>query len=238
MKPHLIEKLNKQHFGNVSLNIHTFRSMKEKAKFTDKEFGEWWATPNHVVHDGSGHPNRKKRNISQKLTKFNNIKIAIDLALKNEGKCLSLEIKNCRTKLLWECKLGHSWYQNLNHIKFSNSWCPHCKFSKAAKSSAKNFYILNHWKDGSEIVCQGSWEKKVVDFLNERNIYYRWQCEIFTMPDGRTYRPDAFLVNENKWVEIKGYFRDDAEEKWNWFHKEYPNSELWNKEKLKQKGIL
>ena len=30
----------------------------------------------------------------------------------------------------------------------------------------------------------------------------------------------------------------DAREKWDWFHKEYPNSELWNKKKLQNMGIL
>ena len=64
------------------------------------------------------------------------------------------------------------------------------------------------------------------------------RSKVFTMPDGRTYRPDLFLVHESLWIEIKGYFRDDAEEKWNWFHKNYPNSELWDKERLKEKEIL
>ena len=58
------------------------------------------------------------------------------------------------------------------------------------------------------------------------------------MPDGRTYRPDLYLPAEDKWIEIKGYFRADAEEKWNWFHKEYPNSELWNDEKLRKMKII
>lgn len=39
-------------------------------------------------------------------------------------------------------------------------------------------------------------------------------------------------------MQIKGFFRGQAQEKCNWFHKKYPNSELWNKEKLKEMGIL
>jgi len=39
-------------------------------------------------------------------------------------------------------------------------------------------------------------------------------------------------------LKLSGYFRKDAKEKWNWFHKTYPNSELWDKEKLKEKRIL
>jgi hypothetical protein len=37
--------------------------------------------------------------------------------------------------------------------------------------------------------------------------------------------------------EIKGYFWKDALEKWSWFHQNYPNSELWDKNKLKQLNI-
>jgi hypothetical protein len=58
------------------------------------------------------------------------------------------------------------------------------------------------------------------------------------MPDGRFYYVDAYLPVKNLYVEIKGFFMNDAEEKWEWFHKEYPNSELWDKSKLVQLGII
>jgi hypothetical protein len=32
--------------------------------------------------------------------------------------------------------------------------------------------------------------------------------------------------------------REDAKEKWEWFHSNYPNSELWNESKLKEMKIL
>ena len=108
---------------------------------------------------------------------------------------------------------------------------------KAAKSS-NNSYILKHWLSNENIVCVASYEKMVISYLNKNYIDYNWQPQVFTMLDGRTYRPDLYLPDEDKWIEIKGYFRDDAEEKWEWFHKEYPNSELWDKKKLKEAGIL
>jgi len=74
--------------------------------------------------------------------------------------------------------------------------------------------------------------------LNKNRINFRWQHKTFKMPDGRTYRPDMYLFSTRKWIEIKGYFRKDALEKWNWFQTVKPNSELWNKDKLKDMGIL
>ena len=114
---------------------------------------------------------------------------------------------------------------------------------KQAKSQNKS-YTLIHWKTGEEVVCVGSYELRVVEFLNKNKIDYRWQSEIFEMifktelGNIKTYRPDLFLIEQNLWVEIKGYFRKDAREKWDWFHEKYPNSELWDKFKLKEKGIL
>lgn len=108
------------------------------------------------------------------------------------------------------------------------------KIAKACNKTA----IRYHWKTNEELVCQGSYETKVVDFLNKNKINFLWQPEIFVMSNGKTYRPDLFLVNENKWIEIKGYMRKDAQEKWDWFKTHNPTAELWNQKKLKEIGIL
>jgi len=49
-----------------------------------------------------------------------------------DGKCLSLDYKNARTKLTWECNKGHRWKASLDNIK-SGKWCPVC-----AKDLRKN----------------------------------------------------------------------------------------------------
>jgi hypothetical protein len=109
---------------------------------------------------------------------------------------------------------------------------------KTAKS-LKNSFILHHWRTKEEVICTGSWEKKVVEYFNKNKINYLWQPKTFHIKEKNTsYRPDCYLPDLDLWVEIKGYFRGRAEEKWNWFHTTYPNSELWNKEKLKEMGIL
>lgn len=107
--------------------------------------------------------------------------------------------------------------------------------------SQQNKIIKYHWRDGRQLICQASWEPKVVDWLNKNQIDFLWQLidfEPFEMPNGKMYRPDLFLIEQNKWIEIKGWFRRDAKEKWDWFHSQYPNSELWNEPKLKEMKIL
>lgn len=184
----------------------------------------------------------------------------IEIARNKGGKCLSDIYININTPMLWECGKGHVWKARLNDIKNGNQWCPICakdrrkktnmlkygadhpmKNMNVAKKCARNqtkSCILYHWKTGEELVCQASWEKSVVEYFNANQINFRWQHKIFTMLDGRTYRPDCYLYSTKKWIEIKGYFRKDAREKWEWFQAIKPNSELWNKKKLKQMGIL
>jgi hypothetical protein len=113
---------------------------------------------------------------------------------------------------------------------------------KAARS-ANNSSILKHWKTGEELVCVGSYERKTVEFLNLNKIEFEWQPQTFRMPideNGKikTYRPDLYLPEAQLWVEIKGYFRKDAREKWDWFCSLHRNSELWDKTKLKEFNIL
>ncbi len=96
-----------------------------------------------------------------------------------------------------------------------------------------------HWLTGEEIWTQGSYESSTIYDLNNRRINYLWQPKTFTLANGKTYRPDLYLIDEDKWVEIKGYFRKDALEKWTEFHEKIcPNSELWDGPKLKEFKII
>ena len=63
-------------YGNtITLDESTFVNRHTKAKFIDIDYGEWWATPSHVISDNSGHPARRNLKISEKNTK-NTILIA------------------------------------------------------------------------------------------------------------------------------------------------------------------
>ena len=59
------------------------------------------------------------------------------------GKCLSIDYKNNRSKLLWECKDNHKWEATPGSIVNSNTWCPYCSgrkgdFISRANEIAKN----------------------------------------------------------------------------------------------------
>ena len=77
----------------------------------------WKAKPHHIKE---GHWCPKCAGV-EKLT----INEMHDLAKQKEGKCLSKEYVNAHTKLMWQCKEGHTWKATPNKIQ-SGRWCPLC----------------------------------------------------------------------------------------------------------------
>jgi hypothetical protein len=108
--------------------------------------------------------------------------------------------------------------------------------TKVAIQQTRSQQVL-HWKTRRYVVCVGSYEVAVVTHLNHLRINYEWQPRAFPMPNGRTYRPDLYLPDLDLWIEIKGYFRKDAQAKWTWFHDAYPNSQLWTGKVLRDMGL-
>jgi len=317
------QKLYEIHGDNVLLDVSTYLNTRTKAKFIDKDYGEWWSTPNNIFSRGSSHPAReqekikktclkkygfanplqnkemiKKRSENRKLTIEqikNNLKnlygdlitikeetykgsqqhaIFIDKEfgswsarvtnvlcigrmhpkrgkINQVKKFLQLDKKLIKQKVKETTlkKYGVEHYSQTQEYKDRYLRTVNQKYGvnnvqqdkdislKSAKSS-NHTYILYHWKTNEELVCRGSYEKKVVEYLNKNKINFLWQPQVFKTPFNSTYRPDLYLADENKWVEIKGFFRKDAQEKWDWFISHYSNSELWDKKKLENLNIL
>lgn len=112
------------------------------------------------------------------------------------------------------------------------------EISLKAACSRNNRFLVDKWDTKEELVCVASFEKKVVEFLNANRISFEWQQTSFFLPDGRVYTPDLYLVDQDLWVEIKGRWIQESLYKYNWFHSQHPNSEVWGRKELKQKGIL
>ena len=87
---------------------------------------------------------------------------------------------------------------------------------------------------------RSSYETKVAKYLDENNIEWDYETIAFKLNNGTTYRPDFYLIKEDKWIEVKGYWYENKKEKFNLFKQLYPNIniEVWNKEKLQSLGIL
>lgn len=185
-----------------------------KMIFIDQEYGEFSATLDSIL---SGHFGKKRGSENRKKTNIE--KYGCSAPMQNPN----IVLKSIKTNLK---KYG---VKNPQQDKFI-----------ALKSirSAGQIIEIPHWKTNEMIPCQGGYEVKTVQYFNNNQIDFEAQSKVFMMPNGKTYRPDFYLSEQDKWIEVKGYMRKDAQEKWEWFHEVYPNSELWDKKKLKELGIL
>lgn len=208
-----IEELKLRLPPYIKIDESTFVRQRTKCKFIDDVYGEWWTTPDGVLR-GKDHPKRALDKIKQ----TNIAKFGVDNAAKSSIVRNKIEQTNLK-------RYGHKTSsQNLEVAR------------KNARSQTKRV-IKHHWKTNEEIVCVGSYEVLVIDYFNTNKMDYAWQPQVFKMPTGKVYIPDCYLPIEDKWVEIKGRFLGDAKEKWDWFHSTYPNSELWDRPKLKSMGL-
>ena len=119
-----------------------------------------------------------------------------------------------------------------------------CNFYGKQYHSKGSWYIC---KDGSKVWMRSSWEIKSATYFDEKNIEWLYEPKIFPIKyeyNGEikegTYKPDFFIVKEKCYIEIKGWWRDDGFVKYTAFLEQYPKLkiELYDKEKLKEKGIL
>jgi len=100
--------------------------------------------------------------------------------------------------------------------------------------------VLKHWKTEQLLNCEASYELAFVQWANYHHIDFDWQIP-HKMPDNRVYYIDAYIkdgIHTNMWIEIKGYMTPTGLEKWSWFHNEFTNSELWNRKRLLDLGII
>lgn len=104
-----------------------YKGTKDKLTLECDKGHSWNAILDNILR-GTWCPRCSKR---KKFT----LKDMNNLARKREGKCLSNKYINMKTKLLWECFRGHTWWAKPLHIKYSNSWCPTCAAQKIKKES-------------------------------------------------------------------------------------------------------
>jgi hypothetical protein len=266
MKPRLSKseidkRLYDIHKGVVFSDHSTFKSVNVKSRLVDVVHGEFWCKLNDVFSKKVGHPQRQLEKTKQTWAKkygVENISQSpsikrkkISTCIKNFGYEFSTQSPEVQLKIKANNyqKYGFESPNQSPVVKEKKKKVYLEKYGVAAPSQNKEIalkqaksvnysFIKYHWKTNEELVCQGSYEVKTVNYLNENQIEFEWQPRVFKMPNGKTYRPDLYLVDENKWIEIKGYMRKDAQEKWDWFKTQFPGAELWNKEKLKHMGIL
>lgn len=253
------DRIHKVFGDTITIDASQYSGATSECTFIDSEFGQWRTTLRELLNS-KGHPERAKLsradNVRWTKEELNELLINIDCGrITMVGPYTDM---STRTTFL-DRKFGEFAATPLNVIHHGTGH-PKRAIERRSETMMKNFGVPHHlqndvqfqkawkarftqyrekyWLTGESLLCTGGWELKVVRYLNNLQIEFLWQPKAFRMPDGRTYRPDLFLIKENIWVEIKGYFPEQSREKWTWFQTIYPNSELWDKVKLTELGIL
>jgi len=146
-----------------------------------------------------------------------------------------LLLKNgVRLKTGKEAKRGVDSYKKLNGIKGH-------RFNKTPPQGAGKC----DWFFYNGVKYQGSWEFKLGLWLLERRINFLCHENVrrfkYTIgQEEHTYCPDFYLPDEDKYLEVKGYFSQVSKMKLDIIEKNYPNIkiEIYDKQKLETEGIL
>lgn len=256
------QRIFKTHSDEMNIDESTFVNTYTKCRFVDKDYGEFFNTPRNIYNQKQSHPSRRIGKLRKAFLKnLNEVSRIISLVpAKWIGK--KEEYQDNKSKLTLLCgKCNKVWFACFNKITQGRG-CHHCKSEKqrqtliinygvdvpcknlniakkAAQNSARKT-IVHDWKN-RELVCQSTNEIAVIRWLSETKQDFDWQIP-FRMPDGKLYLIDLYIPRRNLYIEIKGTFRDWVpnscdREKWDWFHSEHLNSELWDEQKLKDLGL-
>ena len=223
------EEVNARIPNHLKVDYTTYVDTATKCRFVDIEYGELFAIPWNVFR--SKKPLHEKRLRSMYADRVENLLLSIESEWILDKTSYVNRLTNMRFihPILGEknCLLAGI-IENFD-TNSSNS-------SNKTKTKFK-LYTKKHWKTQEDLTCVGKYERNVVDYLNSLKVDYDWQIPIL-MPDGRKYICDLYVKDWDKWIEIKGKFFVIGKYKWEWFHSAYPNSELWDSNKLNELGIL
>jgi len=76
-------------------------------------------------------------------------------------------------------------------------------------------------KNNGKIWLRSTYEVAYAKWLDSNNIEWLYEIKAFKLSNGRTYRPDFYLIKESKFVDTKGYLTLKSKEKIELFKKEY-----------------
>lgn len=147
-------------------------------------------------------------------------KISKSLIGKSTGKGKTIEIEQSRK-------------ENLSKSikrRYELGWMP-----KAGRCKKIKYYSVI----AGNVLLDGNWELKVAEYFDNNSINWKRNTQKFKYYNTikniiSHYTPDFYLVDENKYVEVKGYETELDKIKWSQFTE---HLEVWKRGDLKLRGI-
>lgn len=97
----------------------------------------------------------------------------------------------------------------------------------------------SRWAKYKDIWMRSNWEILYAIYLDSKNIKWQYEPKTFDLGD-TTYCPDFYLPKKDLYIEIKGYWRDDAKQKFELFRIKYPKTKIkvLMKEQLQEMKVI
>ena len=140
-------------------------------------------------------------------------------------------------------------YKDKMSVSTKKSWKTKPKMKNCGKNSHMFGKPPHHGKVYThispfqgEIKLNGSYEHKYALYLDSNSVKWYYEPKYFDLilnEKETSYTPDFYIPSQDKYIEIKGYWRDDSKEKYELFLKTYPEIKikLLMLEDLKELGI-
>jgi hypothetical protein len=254
------ERVREIHEGRVSMDVSTYAGLRVRCRFIDVDYGEWYTTPFSAITMKRGHPKRGYRKMAEGQTITRTEMEARLQRVHGDKISLGPDFVGVYTKCTFIDPTYGSWRASPQHVLDGNSHHPRRRKELVVAACLKKYGVRNpmhdpvvmekvagktrrgvlqHWKTGVYLSYASGYEKAFIEWCNYNQYDFEWQIK-HDMPDGRVYYIDAHVLSgplADLWVEIKGYMREHSRLKWEWFHNLHPNSELWARDVLRQRGI-
>lgn len=152
------------------------------------------------------------------------------------------EVREKMSKARKGRKLTQEWKDNIKKATTgTREGIKNTMYGKSGKLSPRygKRAILGHKETYRNIKMFSSWEVKYAQYLDKNNVKWEYEPKTFDLGES-TYTPDFYLPEQDKYIEIKGYFTDYAKNKINIFRQLYANInyEILEKQQLKDIGVL
>ncbi|CAE7214141.1 unnamed protein product [Symbiodinium natans] len=166
--------------GGRCMSAH-YTNCKTKTQWECRCGHQWKATPNGVLSGGTWCP---RCAIGKQRLSLHQLQ---EHVMERGGRCLSDEYRNNRTKVRWQCKLGHTWEATAANVLNQGSWCPECARKNKSRSKPTLRDLQGH------AAARGG--KCLAAEYAGMSVKVLWQCE-----KGHTWRARAnSVLNGKSW---------------------------------------
>jgi len=160
-----------------------------------------------ICNKGKFLPDKSKTKIGEKYNK---------LTILDTVPFINKSGKRKGYKFLCLCDCGNKTeqiYANLKSGKVKSCGCYQKELASITGSitglnNYKNEYKWYFIKDGVKTKCRSGYEVLYANWLIKNNIEFLYEPKCFKLNKKQRYTPDFYLINEKKYIEIKGSFKN------------------------------